>query len=231
MTTSVCSKEQEVSWIGSDIYQTIPSMQKAREVVSEEKQKDVTLRLSKKLAGSEILSSLLAQIGTTPTHRSLSIKPDEVVVGVLGNEKILRFQARENSREICPITWLVSEGKLVATEGVLNSSSDVINVAKKVVKYANEFIPFLSEEGLSKLSLTIDPRLLVKDAENRFFIESSGEDAFIISGRSKTKEALEGSCIPAYLSTQPPPEIPHESSMEADCESWYHVSPTDLKQS
>ena len=224
MATSVCLKEQQFLWMGSETYNTIPGIEETREVVSEEKQKDVTICLSKKLAGNEILSSLLAQIGTTLTHRALSTKTDQVVAGVLVNGKILRFQKMEKSSEIYPITWAIWKNQLVAIKGMMNPSSDVVNVVKKVYTYANEIIPFFAEEKLSKLSLTIDLRLMIQDKKAQFFKESSSEDIYMISKHpAKPKETSKYSYIPVYLPTRRSQEDERESSMKTHYKSWYEL--------
>ena len=183
-------------WIHHNLYNQFPSVEEARESVSEKRQIEIG-----RILGTSI-PELIRQFGTTLTHGHQSLTENESIVGEL-QEGSLVSTSKERTITICPIAWVGTPEGLFPTEAMDNASEEVVRLVTIVQKNASrilQHLPLEADEKFSKLSLTIDPRVTC-NTNSTYFIETNDKEFSILSPQSKKEfEIPKQKVVPTYKS-------------------------------
>ncbi|MGL4348176.1 MAG: hypothetical protein ACRCSV_01780 [Chlamydiales bacterium] len=167
-------------WIHCNLYNQFPSVEDARNSISEE----CKIKIGKILGN--FVPELIGQFGTTLTYGHHDLKENEFIIGELQKGKLVS-KPKQRTVTVCPIAWVATAEALFATKAIVNASEKVLHLVKIIEKKANnilQHLPLESHEKFSKLSIAIDPRILC-DTNKTYFVETNDKDISILTPQQK----------------------------------------------
>ena len=188
-------------WISPKEYNSLPSVEEAREQIPVEDQIEITKKLSEYLLTTEKTKGLAGKIGTFILHSHHKTKENEVISGELEDGTLTSKPTSLEEGKI-PINWIVRGKGLTPMEGInvsletIEKVGEVSTMVQKNEEFLASFLKNKADEN--SLGVSVDPRLYLPNSE--YYLETNDENSSIVTPLENPKE-YKGKTITTYVST------------------------------